>query len=192
MESQVAGSARRGVPVTVVEVGEMPETVIVRELGVAGGGPQRPADMASELRAAGLLARYVQVAVTAEAAAAQGLVILAQPAESEVTALPADVRSRTVAVTEVARGQQRDWAARHGFLGLVTSQAWVHWGAGMMGARGVFGQRDIADAAGLVLGGETGMLGDPEGQLELPELLARYLRAAGPIVLGLGRSSGPG
>jgi len=185
MKRESGSTAGAGVCVTVAEVGETLETQAVRVLGPQGD-QLRPADMAAMLHACGLAADYVQVDSTAAAGAAHGLVVLVQSDEGEVTALPASLRSRTIAVTAVAQERQRHWTARHGFLGLVSSRTWTHWAGGMMGATGVFGQLDVADAAGLVLRTQNGALTDPVRQLELPELLARYLAAA-PTVLGFGR-----
>jgi hypothetical protein len=189
MKREFASTAGPGVSVTVVEVGETPETQVVRLLGPQSDQLQ-PADMAAMLRACGLAADYVRVDSTAAAGSAHGFIVLVQPDEGEVTALPASLRSRTIAVTAVTHEQQRDWTARCSFLGLVSSRTWTHWAGGMMGATGVFGQLEIADAAGLVLRAENGALEDPERRLELPELLARYLAAAGLQVPGPGKPAG--
>lgn len=169
------------VAVTVVEVGETLESAIVRELGTPGD-PLRPVDLAGELRAAGLPAGYRQVASTAAAGSVPGLLVVVEAEPDEVASLPADVRRRLVAVVDVAPDRAAEWVARHGLLGVVTPFTWVRWVAGTMGATGVFGRADVAAAAGLTQRAETGALTGRERFLDLPDLLARYLRAAGPVV----------
>jgi hypothetical protein len=168
--------------VTIVEVGETLESAMVRELGTPGD-PLRPVDMAEELRAAGLPAGYRQVGSIVEAGSVPGLLVAVEAEPDEVAALPDEIRRRLVAVTDVPPGEAAAWVARHGLLGVVTPFTWVRWVAGMMGASGVFGRADVAAAAGLTQRAETGALMARGRWLELPDLLARYLTAAGPIVL---------
>jgi hypothetical protein len=129
---------------------------------------------------------YRQVAAVTAAASLHGLLLLVEPGEDEAAALPAPTRRRTVTVTEVARDRQRAWVKEHGLLGLITDDTWTGWSFGRMGATGFFGLAGVAAAAGLAVRPQTGALTDPERHLDLPELLARYLRAAGPVVLGAG------
>ena len=163
--------------VTVVEVGETSESVIVRELGTPGH-PLRPVDMAAQLGAAGLPAAYRQVGSTSAAGAVAGLLVVVETEVSEVVALAADVRRRLVAVVDVAPEEAQRWVTAQRLLGLVTPFTWMRWVAGMMGASGVFGRADIAAAAGLTARPDTGALMKDGRYLELPTLLACYLAAA--------------
>jgi hypothetical protein len=162
--------------VTVVEVGEILESVLVHQLGTPGD-PLRPVDMAAQLPAA-----YQRVDSVAGVTEVAGFLVVVGPEPDQVAELPVPVRRRLVAVTDVDAEAASRWLAEQDLLGLVTSFTWTRWAHGMMGASQVFGRADVAGAAGLTQRAGTGALTGQGKPLELPDLLARYLAAAGRVV----------
>jgi hypothetical protein len=97
-----------------------------------------------------------------------------------VARLPAEVRNKVVVVAEGGTPAAIDAASTRdslGLLGLVEPRAWNSLQRGLYVTWGLYGRRDVADAAGLVPSPSEGLqpLGEPEA---LPDLLARFLIAA--------------